>query len=124
MSYVNESQASKTIAMFRLGAAGLGNKAPRIGYPNRVKMCPLCPVPTPSTEQHVAMSCQAVETERKSVGLRTTMNLGLCNGLEEEQIYFNLMNGVKMGGERMTKEEFMELGHSLSVLLKKWLSCW
>ena len=44
--------------------AGLGNKAPQIGYPNMVKMCPLCPVPTPSTEQHVAMSCQAVETER------------------------------------------------------------
>ena len=79
--YVNES-ACKTIAKFRLGAAGLGNKAPRAGRPNRTKLCPLCATPTPSDEQHPVMVCGAFGEERKLTGLQTVINLGRLGGKE------------------------------------------
>ena len=122
--YVNESSACKNLARFRLGATGIGNKAPRAGRPYRTKWCPLCPEGTPSTEQHIVISCPAVDKERSETGLQMTINLGWLAGLDNGQIYFNLLNGLDKDGRRLSSGDFLDIGNKLGVLLDKWLDLW
>ena len=122
--YVNESMACKTLARFHLGAAGLGNKAPWVGRPDRTKFCPLRPGGVQSNEQHIVMCCRAVEKERKETGLLTTINLGRLAGLEDEQVYYNLLNGRARDGKALSRADFLAVGKALNVVLDKWLSLW
>ena len=122
--YLEESEESRTLVKFRLGVAGLGNRAPRAGRPYRNKWCPLGPPGTPSSELHLVLECPAVESERKAMGLRTTIDLGLLAGLEIEEVYFNLLNGVNMKGEKVGRMDYLSLGGTLKVLLDRWLALW
>ena len=70
------------------------------------------------------MECPAVENERKATGLRTTIDLGLLAGLEMEEVYFNLLNGVNMKGDKVGRRDYLSLGGSLKVLLDRWLALW
>ena len=68
---------------------------------NRTKWCPLCPPGTKSSELHLALEFPADEKEHKATGLRTIIDLGLLAGLEVEEVYFNMLNGVNMKGEKV-----------------------
>ena len=107
-----------------MGAAGIGNKAPRAGRPYRTKWCPLCPAGTPSSEEHIAMVCPAVDQTRRDTGLLTTINLGILAGLEGRQVYFNLLNGLDCKGRKLPLKDFLDVGRSLGLVLDKWMGMW
>ena len=58
-------------------------------------------------------------------GLRTTTDLGPVTGLEME-VYFNLLDGVSLKGEKVGRVDHITLGGSVSlkVLLNRWLALW
>ena len=91
---------------------------------NRTKWCPLCPPGTKSSELHLALEFPADEKEHKATGLRTIINLGLLAGLEVEEVYFNMLNGVNMKGEKVGRVDYLSLGGSLKVLFDRWLALW
>ena len=107
-----------------MGAAGLGNKAPRYGRKHRTKWCPLCPPNTKLDEFHLVVSCGAVEEERRVTGLGTVLNLGLLKGTTLEEVYYNLLNGRSMSGKKVMRSEWLQVGRSLRVLLDKFMSLW
>ena len=58
-------------------------------------------------------------------GLRTTTDLGPVTGLEME-VYFNLLDGVSLKGEKVGRVDYISLDGSLSlkVLFNRWLALW
>ena len=48
----------------------------------------------------------------------------LLAGLEVEEVYFNMLNGVNMKGEKVGRVDYLSLGGSLKVLLYRWLALW
>ena len=57
--------------------------------------------------------------------MRTTTDLGLVTGLETE-VYFNLLDGVSLKGEKVGRVDYISLDGSLSlkVLFNRWLALW
>ena len=58
-------------------------------------------------------------------GLRTTTDLGSVTGLEME-VYFNLLDGVSLKGEKVGRVDYISLDGSLGlkVLFNRWLALW
>ena len=122
--YVEESEACRCLAKFRMRAVGFGNMAPRTGRNYRMRWCPLCPAGTPNSERHIAVMCMRIEEEREQLGLRRRINIGLLDGLDEEEVYSRWLRGVASTWETLGRREWFEIGGLLNILLDKWLSLW
>ena len=61
------------------------------------------------------MYYKAVEKERKVTGLQTSINIGRLAGLEDRQVYCNLLNG-RNNGVPLSKSDLPAVGRALSVV--------
>ena len=121
-SYVCESLDSAWISRFCLGAAGLGNKVP-IDKTGIRDSCPVCPVPTINTEEHVLLFCPRVSRLRKT--LRVTEFLLCCrvNGSQNEAFKL-FVNGFSPSGVLVPITEYRLRGRDMRKLVEAWLGSW
>ena len=117
--YVNESSGSSLVAQFRLGSAGLGNRAPIDGV-RRSRWCGLCGGEL--TDQHVVLECVELENFRKShTGLSSFRNACRLLNKPNSKIYWLLLNGYDAVGNKERKGDFTQRGIWLKNLKKHWL---
>ena len=70
--HVNDSKQSETIAKFRTGSAGLGNRTPFQGFQSKVcRLCDELGPKKPLTETHVMFDCKFLRNTQKKEGLLT-----------------------------------------------------
>ena len=118
-AYVYEHGGCSVLAQFKLGAAGLGNTAPRRGHP-RVKVCPVCGGQL--DERHVALVCPGLEEfRREETELTFFRNLCRRKNMTEKETYRRLMNGYDWNGNKVQRAELAQRGGWLRNLKNLWL---
>ena len=117
--YVFEHAGCSALAQFRMGAAGLGNTAPRKGE-QRQKVCKVCSGQL--DERHVALVCPGLENHReKETELSFFRNICRRKGMSEKETYRRLVNGYDWNGNKVPRSELAKLGGWLKSLKKCWL---
>ena len=120
-TYVSGHETSSTIASFRLGTSGLGNRIPIAPHP-RIKYCPLCPTIQPNNEQHL-FSCTSLAGIRQQ--LHITHFMGICRFAGNEHRAFEYyLNGLNPYGGVISEADYIARGQSLQTLLDNFLSLW
>ena len=118
--YVYESEGCSSMAAFRLGSAGLGNREPRGGL-TRQKLCQLCSGTL--DESHIAFSCMALEAYRKrETGITFFRNMCRTKDVFEKQAYKRYVNGYDWDGDKVSRSDYAKRGVDLKGLRKFWLS--
>ena len=124
-AYVQESEASVTLAQFRYDVAHIGNKFPRVGRLNTHRDCPLCPCPTPNTVSHLALFCPEIELVRKEhTSLAYFRNICIFKGFTEADTFQLLINGLDWNENPVGQEDFLRTGQELKFLMDSWLAKW
>ena len=120
--YVSESMESTWISKFRLGVAGLGNKSP-IRNRGRRRFCPVCPVRTLNTEEHVLLECQSVAGMRRDLGILEFVKGCLITG--DKALAFELyVNGKNCKGAMVSRQDHLMRGRDLGKMVEGWLDLW
>ena len=119
-NYVYEHRQLSVVAEFRLGCAGLGNKAPNVaGF--RSRSCILCSKEL--NEQHVAFSCTEIEKIRRSQTTISTFR-NQCRLLVNDRVdvaYIKFVNGLDVYGVEIPRTEHKTRGHMLHIMRNTWL---
>ena len=124
-SYTCEGVASKTLAMFRYEAAGIGNRYPRHGTAARHTMCPLCASASRNTVAHLALFCPAIEGIRSvQTSLTSFRNVCALRGYSDDAIFSMLVNGLDSTKTLLAKQDYLRRGEELKLLLDSWLARW
>ena len=123
--YVQESEASVTLAQFRYNVAHIGNKFPRVGRLNTSRDCPLCPCSTPNSVCHLALFCPAIELVRKEhTSLAAFRNICIFKGFSEAYTFQLLINGLDWNENPVGQDDFLTTGKELKILMDSWLAKW
>ena len=102
-----------------MGAAGLGNTAPRKGE-QRQKVCKVCSGQL--DERHVALVCPGLENHReKETELSFFRNICRRKGMSEKETYRRLVNGYDWNGNKVMRSDLVKRGLELKGLRKFWL---
>ena len=121
--YVCENDLSSVITEFKFDNAGLGNKAPRVGYP-RKPFCPLCPVKYPNSEFHLLFTCGSVSQLRQDTGIMSFINICLLKEISLETAYTLYVNGEDFNENPVTFTSYLERGKCMDDMRQLWLSKW
>ena len=117
--YVGEDEGCSSLAAFRLGSAGLGDKVPLQGQ-YRQSICQLCPGRL--NEQHVAFACPALERFRsRETEIVFFRNQCRRNGFSERAAFVRFVNGYDWNGCKVMRSELVKRGLELKGLRKCWL---
>ena len=119
--YVCESDEAATIAKIKVACAGLGNKAPRTGMPRRT-YCPLCGPGVEVSERHVVSSCRGVLDVRRGTGVSSMLALFRAEGLEEEDSFYNYVNGLDSKGKKVSRVDYLRRGSAMGEVVEAWMS--
>ena len=118
-SYVYEHQGLSHVAQFRLGCAGLGNKAPRQGR-QRTFTCSLCREPL--SECHVAFLCPAMEDFRhNNTDITTFISMCQSRSIHPRIAYKWYVMGLDWKDENIPTLAYLQRGQTLQKLLSEWL---
>ena len=117
--YVGEEEGCSTLATFRLGCAGLGNRVPLKGE-RRQRLCQLCSGVL--SEQHVAFSCPALDRFRRDeTDIVFFRNHSRRKGILEKAAYVRYVNGFDHNGLKVIRSDMVKRGLELKGLRKCWL---
>ena len=122
-AYVCESAYAGVLAQFKLANAGLGNREPRQGHA-RKPYCPLCPVPTPTSEFHLAFICPSVSGLRGSTGISSFISSCCLRGVTIVKTYGLFISGKDSQGKDVDLPTYLDRGKCLDDLRSSWLSKW
>ena len=118
-----ESAYAGVLAQFKLANAGLGNREPRQGHA-RKSYCPLCPVPTPTSEFHLAFICPSVSGLRGSTGISSFISSCCLRGVTIVKTYGLFISGKDSQGKDVDLPTYLDRGKCLDDLRSSWLSKW
>ena len=117
--YVGENEGCSSMAVFRLGSAGLGNKEPRGSFA-RQTICMLCYGRL--NEQHVAFECPALEDfRRKETEVTFFRNIFRRRQILVKESYRRFVNGYDWNGNKVLRSEMVKRGLELKALRKHWM---
>ena len=120
-----EGEASSTIAKFRFGNAGLGNRFPWPGHVMKQTSCPLCPSMTKNSELHLTFFCIAVgNLRRQKTSIPSFQLMCQAEGMNDEEMFSLFVNGQDSKGSFVETKVFLARGHDMMVLLEAWLDLW
>ena len=121
--YVCEHEHASTFSQFRLGVAGLGNKAPRLGR-HRQRYCPLCPTQALNCEYHLVCVCPAIHAKRAETGITSFINHCTVKGIPLVDVFKLFVMGLDSNGKLISRSDVLERGHALHDLKECWLGRW
>lgn len=121
--YVSENELSAVITEFKFDNAGLGNKAPRVGYPRKL-FCPVCPTHHLTSSFHVLFVCSSVVRLRIESGIQTFINSCTLKNITLEAAYGLFVYGEDCNGKQILLKSYFERAKCMKDMRQLWLSKW
>ena len=115
--HIKDSKESKTLTKFRVGNAGLGNRAPIPGHGGNLKNCPLCMsvgIVAPLNEQHLVLTCGQMSREQELGGINKYREK--FRGKDVGTILWNFLGGDKCDDRSLSELRFGSFSHHFKIL--------
>ena len=120
---MSENELSAVITEFKFDNAGLGNKAPRVGYPRKL-FCPVCPTHHLVSSFHVLFVCSSLARLRMESGIQSFINSCTLKNISLEAAYGLFVYGEDCDGKEIQLMSYFERAKCMKDMRQLWLSKW